>query len=157
MTHRFASGQFLAVMAAICISVHSGVTLRADQRDIGTEAQVLSEARFALIVAGVEVASFTRFDSSVDPASAFARVMTLSGGQKYSSELAAWHELVLGDINGARKNCTIVMLNARGAPVVTYNITQAWPSKYTGISGLKQLRTEAVMLEYESVEIRVHE
>jgi len=156
MTHKFGRGQSLVVMAAICMSLHTGAKLRADQREIGVQAQVASEARFALIVEGVEIASFTRFDSIVDPASAPSRVITLSGGQTYSPALAAWHDLVLGDITAARKSCTITMLNARGSPIVTYNITQGWPQKYTGVS-LTQPRTEAVMLAYDSVEVRVHE
>lgn len=155
MTHTFRRGQSLVVMAAICILLDAA-TLRADQRDLGIAGQVLTDARFAVILDGVEIASFARFDSTVDPASASARVITLSGGLTYSPELAAWHELVLGNIDTARKNCAIVMLTAGGSPIVTYNIVNAWPQKYTGV-GLKQHRSEAVILAYDSVEVRVHD
>ena len=143
----------LVVMAAIW-TLNSPVTLDAQERGQAITAQVLNDARFALVVDGVEIASFTRFDSTVDPASAFARVITLSGGHTYSPQLAAWHELVIvGDIAAARKSCTILMLNASGSPIATYNIINAWPKKYTGV-GLKQHRSDAVMLEYESAEVR---
>ena len=149
--------QSLVVMAVMCVALNAGVTLHAEQGGAAIAAQILTRARFALIVAGVEIASFTRFDSTVDPASASARIITLSGGQTYSPEMAAWHELVMvGDIAAARKNCTLVMYNASGSPVVTYSIINAWPKKYTGV-GLKQHLTEAVMLEYESAEVKTHE
>jgi hypothetical protein len=149
--------QSLVVMSMACLALDSGVTLHAQQGGGALQAQVLTRARFALIVGGVEIASFTRFDSTVDPASASARIITLSGGQTYSPEMAAWHELVMvGDIAGARRNCTLVMYDASGSPVSTYNFTHAWPKKYTGV-GLKQHLTEAVMLEYESAEVRAHE
>ena len=142
--------QSLVVMALMCVALNDAVTLHAEQGGAAIEAQILTRARFALIVAGVEIASFTRFDSTVDPASASARIITLSGGQTYSPEMAAWHEMVMvGDIVGARRNCRLVMYDASGSPVVTYSITQAWPKKYTGVS-LKQHRTEAVMLEYKN-------
>lgn len=146
----------LVVVGALWIALSSGATLGAQGGD-AVAARVVTDARFALVVDGVEIASFMRFDSTVDPASAFARVITLSGGQTYSAQLAAWHELVLhGDIAAARKSCSILMLNADGSPVVTYSLINAWPKKYTGV-GLKQHRTDLVMLEYESAEVRPHE
>jgi hypothetical protein len=150
-------GRLFVVVVALSVALISGVALSAEQRGGAVEARVLGGARFALIVDGVEIASFTRFDSTVDPASSFARIITLSGGQTYSMEMASWHEtVIIGDVAAARKNCTIVMYSAGGSPVATYSIQNAWPRKYTGVAG-KQHLTEAVMLEYESAEVRTHE
>ena len=120
--------QSMVAISMVCLALNGGVTLHAQQGGGAIQAQVLTRARFALIVAGTAIASFTRFDSTVDPASASARIISLSGGQSYSPDLAAWHELVmLGDIVGARRNCTVVMYDASGSHVSTYNFSQAWP------------------------------
>ena len=34
----------------------------------------------------------------------------------------------------ARTDCTLELLDYDGSPIATYNIKQAWPSKYTGVS-----------------------
>ena len=150
-------GLSFGVVVALSAALSSGVALSAEQRGGAIEARVLTGARFALLVDGVEIASFTRFDSTVDPASSFARIITLSGGQTYSMEMHTWHEAVItGDVAASRKNCTIVMYSAAGSPVATYNIQNAWPRKYTGVAG-KQHLTEAVMLEYESAVVRTLE
>src|SRR5215213_5170088 len=120
-------GQSFVVVVALCVALSSAAALSAEQRGGAIEARVLTGARFALLVDGVEIASFTRFDSTVDPASSFARIITLSGGQTYSMEMNSWHEtVIMGDVAAARKNCTIVMYSAGGSPVTTYHIQNAW-------------------------------
>ena len=86
---------------------------------------------------------------------AVSQAISLTGGQTYSPELAAWHETVLkGNIVAARKRCSIVMYNYDGSPVSTYNLKQAWPTKYTGASiNGHRLATEGVVLIYEGLEI----
>ena len=143
----------LVLAAAIALAGLSTASLHADQVT-ALDATVLKGARFALFLGDVEIASFTRFDSSVDPASAFAPVISLSGGQTHSPELNSWHEAArFGHMDAARRNCTIVMYNGGGSAVQTYSLVNAWPKKYTGVGG-RALLTEAVMLEYESVEVR---
>jgi len=34
----------------------------------------------------------------------------------------------------ARTDCTLELLDYDGSPIATYNIKQAWPSKYTGVA-----------------------
>jgi phage tail-like protein len=36
--------------------------------------------------------------------------------------------------DSARTDCTLELLDYDGSPIATYNIKQAWPSKYTGVS-----------------------
>lgn len=115
----------------------------------------ISAARFAITVDGYEIASFTRFESLVDPSGGdTARMMSLSGGQSQGIEMAAWHEAVLlGDIVAARKSCSIVMYNEKGTPIKTYHLQRAWPAKYTGVSTSRALRPEAVVIVYEGLTI----
>ena len=36
--------------------------------------------------------------------------------------------------DAARTDCTLELCDYDGSPIATYNIKQAWPSKYTGVS-----------------------
>jgi hypothetical protein len=150
--------QILMMMAAAMGAVVglSGGAVHAEQGSFASaERTALRAARFGISIDGVEVASFTKFDSMVDPSSAApSRAMTLSGGIGDTTKLTAWHEAVLvGDIVAARKSCSIVMYDADGSPIKRYHLEQAWPAKYTGVSTGGTLRPEAIVIVYESMRI----
>ena len=66
----------------------------------------ITAARFAIVIDGHEIASFTRFDSMVDPStSAPSQAISLTGGHTYSPEINSWHEAALvGRMDVARKS-----------------------------------------------------
>ncbi len=112
-------------------------------------------ARFVLTMAGVPIAAFSRFESLVDPAATGGtQAVALAGGYAYFPQLAAWHELViLGDVAAARKSCVLVMYNQAGAEVARWNFENAWPTKYTGVAPGGALRTEGIVLVYETIRV----
>jgi len=117
----------------------------------------ITAARFSIVVDGYEIASFTKFDSMVDPStSAPSQAISLTGGHSHSPQLWAWHEAVLmGDIVAARKSCSIVMFDYKGTPIARWELKQAWPVKYTGVtmSNGRGLKTEGVMLLYDGIDL----
>jgi hypothetical protein len=77
--------------------------------------------------------------------------VTLSGGDGRSSRnLIAWRQEVIdGAIDRARRNATIVVRSADGREIERFNLTNAYPIKYTNSS----LRTSASPADVESVEL----
>jgi phage tail-like protein len=78
----------------------------------------------------------------------------LKRGITQSMDLYEWRKLVeTGNLDEARKDGSITMLNTGGSPVATYSIIQAWPSKYTGVSTGQSAPCvwEWVTLEVDSV------
>ena len=73
----------------------------------------------------------------------------------YFPQLAAWHELViLGDVAAARKSCVLVMYNqAGGAQVARWNFENAWPTNNMGVASGGALRTEGIVLLYETIRV----
>ncbi len=58
--------------------------------------------------------------------------ITLKRGITGDISLAAWRKLVEdGQIQQARKNGSIVLLNASGQETARWTLTNAWPSKYS--------------------------
>jgi phage tail-like protein len=125
----------------------------------------LTAARFELAIDGHSVASFSELSgisSSVDavdfissdekgnllkklPGKRTPPTITLKRGMTKNIEMAAWHELVvLGDVAGARKSCTLTMYNTKGEGVAKYQITEAWPAKIE-IGALKAGASEVLM------------
>ena len=54
--------------------------------------------------------------------------------------------------DAARTDCTLELLDYDGSPIATYNIKQAWPSKYTGVSmnaGSNEVAVEGITLAHE--------
>lgn len=45
------------------------------------------------------------------------------------TRLAAWHELVLGEIASARQDCSLTVQSAEGQAIARYTLENAWPSK----------------------------
>lgn len=64
------------------------------------------------------------------PANPELAVITLKRGQDNSMEMWAWHEAArLGQLDQARKSCSLVMFDASGKPVSRFHLENAWPSK----------------------------
>ena len=82
--------------------------------------------------------------------------VTLKRGLTRNLELSAWHELViLGDVGAARKNVSLIVYNATGAPVARYHLTNAWPSKLeigTLKAGASEVLLETVTLSAELIQ-----
>ena len=150
----------VAVMAFAAAGVAAGGALQAQHESSAliAAATVPSGARFALVLDGVEIGSFTQFVSMVDPStSAPSQAISLSGGQTQGPQMWAWHEAVLmGDIVAARKSCSIIAYDASGKPVRRHTFRNAWPAKYTGVStsGGRTLRTEGITIVHEGFEIQ---
>jgi phage tail-like protein len=54
--------------------------------------------------------------------------------------------------DAARTDCTLTLCDYDGSAIATYNITQAWPSKYTGAAmnaGANEIAVEAITLCHE--------
>ena len=61
--------------------------------------------------------------------------MTLKRGITDNLEIWEWRKLVEdGKMEGARKNCSIIMFDRNYAPAARWDFTNAWPSKVTGPS-----------------------
>lgn len=125
----------------------------------------LTAARFSITIDGYEIASFSElsgittevepveFIQSSDkevilkklPGKTKPPTIVLRRGKTAGMELWAWHETVLkGQINEARKSCSLVMYNYDGAPVARYHLFHAWPSKLE-VGALKAGSSEVLM------------
>jgi phage tail-like protein len=54
--------------------------------------------------------------------------------------------------DAARTDCTLELLDYDGSSIATYNIKQAWPSKYTGVSmnaNSNEIAVEAITICHE--------
>ena len=150
----------VALVALAAAAVTPGGALQAQHENSALIAAttVPSGARFALVLDGVEIGSFTQFVSMVDPStSAPSMAISLMGGQSQGSEMWAWHESVLlGDIVAARKSCVIITYDGTGKPIRRHTLRNAWPAKYTGLSTSsgRTLKAEAITIVHEGFEIQ---
>jgi phage tail-like protein len=80
--------------------------------------------------------------------------ITLKSGVTNSKELFDWHKNVQdGDIK--RANMSIVLLDEKRQEQVRWNVSNAWPSKYTGPdlkSAANEVAIEALEIVHEGVE-----
>lgn len=61
--------------------------------------------------------------------------VSLKRGITSAMDIWEWRDLVVqGNMDTARKNCTITMLDRNYTPVAIWHFTNAWPSKCTGPS-----------------------
>lgn len=61
--------------------------------------------------------------------------VTLKRGITSNLDLWEWRDQVVnGDVKGARKNCTVTMMDRAYSPVAVWHFTAAWPSKVNGPS-----------------------
>ena len=109
-----------------------------------------TNARFKLQIAGIEQASFVECaiaDTSTEaieyrtgdmggsgqkqPGLTKYGNITLKWGLTDSKILWEWRKKVIdGDIQGARTNGSIIILDEQGKPAVQWNFFNAWPNKY---------------------------
>jgi phage tail-like protein len=122
----------------------------------------LTATRFALTIDGSEIASFselagitsevapTAYTTSTDKATVLKKLpgarkpptVVLKRGMTGGMELYAWHQAaLLGNVNAARRNCTLTIYNGAGEPVAKYVLAHAWPFKLE-IGGLKAGQSE---------------
>jgi phage tail-like protein len=110
----------------------------------------VTASRYALLVDGQEIATFTELAgivAEVDPTDYWQtsasgptisklpgkqkpETIVLKRGMTGSLELWSWHQAVrVGQVAAARRNCSLVMYSPAGKPVVKYFLSNAWPSK----------------------------
>jgi phage tail-like protein len=59
--------------------------------------------------------------------------ITLKRGITSAMDMWTWRKMVeQGNVDGARRNGSIVMFNTQGMPMARWNFVNAWPSKLTG-------------------------
>ena len=80
----------------------------------------------------------------------------LKRGVDVNKALWEWRTQVeTGKLDEARTDCILELLDYDGSPIAAYNIRQAWPSKYTGVSmnaGSNEIAVEAITLSHEGFE-----
>jgi phage tail-like protein len=73
-----------------------------------------------------------------------------------STELWKWHKQVIdGDIDGARRNGSIVAKNSKMEETARWNFTNGWVAKWTGAdfdAGANDVATEKVVITHERME-----
>jgi phage tail-like protein len=82
--------------------------------------------------------------------------VTLKRGITDSMDMWQWRKTVeQGDVDGARKNGSIVMFDQKGTEVARWNFVNAWPSKLTGPSanaGNNEIAIEELEITHEGYE-----
>lgn len=127
--------------------------------------QPITAARFSITIDGYEIASFSELQGikteikTVDfvesgekgiiqakmPGNPELASLTFKRGQNNSLEMWAWHEAArFGQMDQARKSCSLVMYDASGKPQARYHLENAWPSKIE-IGALKAGSNEVLM------------
>jgi len=85
--------------------------------------------------------------------------LTLRRGVDANAALWTWRRLVIdGRIDEARADGTIEVVDADGAPVVTYAFTRGWPCKYSAPgmnAGGDEILVEELEIAHEGVTRRV--
>ena len=125
----------------------------------------ITAARFSITIDGYEIASFSELQGikteikTVDftesgekgliqmkmPGNPELASLTFKRGQTNSMDMWAWHEAArLGQMDQARKSCSLVMYDAAGKPVARYHLENAWVPKIE-IGALKAGSSEVLM------------
>ena len=160
---------FVLVVGALLAVAVAGTAFATSNRSLpSTEPPDMSIVRFVLTADGHDVASFkdlVSLSSGADPATLVSTngdrnvrtllpakrspdFVVLEHGLTSSTDIQAWHELVLlGDVAGARKNTTLTMYSSDGTPVARYYLENAWPSKLE----LGELKSDTTQLVTETV------
>jgi phage tail-like protein len=77
----------------------------------------------------------------------------LKRGLDVNKQLWEWRYAVeTAGPDAQRKDCTLELIDYDGSAIATYNIRQAWPSKYTGAAmnaGSNEVAVEAITLCHE--------
>lgn len=124
--------------------------------------------RFALELNGNPIASFGDLElrsgvveptdlelaqtGGVKPFRLAPPTVTLKRGLTGDLELSAWHELALTGAASTRKNVSLVMYDATGAPVARYELQNAWPAKLELNGGTGEVLMESVTLVADHIQ-----
>jgi phage tail-like protein len=109
--------------------------------------------RIALVIDGIELASFTELGSIGGEArtlTTFEDTTQARGFAKLSRpatnnlDMWSWHEAGADNLPAAKKDLVLVGYNRRGDAVQRYYVTAGWPAKVE-ISGLKAGASEVLM------------
>ena len=127
----------------------------------GQDHDTLTAARFELTIDGVSIATFAELagissgydidfvefsdrDGVLLPPTRKPPTVVLKRAKTADLAVWRWHIAALGDQQGARKSCSLVMFNTKGDPVSRYLLTDAWPAKVE-IGALKAGASEVLM------------
>ena len=81
--------------------------------------------------------------------------ITLKRGITANLEIWQWRQLVNdGDINAARKNCSIIMLDQAAQTIARWNIINVWPVRVSGpvVNSSSKFMLEELVLVHEGME-----
>lgn len=82
--------------------------------------------------------------------------ITLKRGVDSNKELWKWRQIIdHKGIDAGRKDGQIQLLDYKGAPIATYSIKQAWPSKYTAPSltaAGNEVAVESIVISHEGLQ-----
>ena len=136
---------------------------------LGTRIDPYKNFRFRLEINGITTGAFSEAtvpDSTTDSVdyregtdAPYARklsggpvkygTLSLKKGATSSMELYDWRRLVEEQgASSARRNISIVLIDDQGNDAATWNIFQAWPSKYN-VSGFSAMASEIVIEDLE--------
>src|SRR4051794_30212646 len=81
--------------------------------------------------------------------------ITLERRVDNSPALWEWRKMVIdGDIDGARRTGSIVVMDSQHNPVARWNFEAGWPSKYTGAdfdAGANDVAAEKIVITHEGL------
>src|SRR5262245_18383128 len=89
-------------------------------------------AAFSSLTLSSEVEPLFKGNGESDPPQAHRMRPTVSLARRNDNDLNvfAWHQsIVEGQIEAARKNCTLTVFDPEGRPEARYRLTKAWPIK----------------------------
>jgi phage tail-like protein len=117
----------------------------------------LAMAKASLVVDGVEIAAFNELDeitSSIklpraDGRAAQLETLRIALKRPASADLSmsSWHRAASTQATGYRKNVTLIFYDTEGAPVMRFDLKNAWPAEYH----LDAVKAGSSELVYESV------
>ena len=117
----------------------------------------LTAAKFSLVVDGQEIAAFNELGgatSSIMLPRADGKAaqleplsIVLKRGASQDLAMSSWHQAATTQLTGYRKNVTLVFYDTAGAPVMKFELKNAWPAEYH-LSVLKAGSSEII---YENI------
>jgi phage tail-like protein len=112
---------------------------------------------FSSLTLSTEVEPLFEGNGESDPPQARRIRPRVSLARRHDNDLNvfAWHQsIVEGQIEAARKNCTLTVFDAEGRPEGRYRLTMAWPIKVEvgpGHVGAEEALIESVTLMCDDV------
>lgn len=165
------AGFTAAVILAVAVGAATGV-----QPARAAVGDALSATRFAIVVSGVEIASFNELtgmtteievseylqtsDSGVTykklPGKAKPPTVTLKGAYDDNAALWSWHEAArTQNLAAARRSCSLVLFGADGKVAARYLLANAYPSRIEVVgvkAGASRVLQQTVTLVADHIE-----